>query len=189
MTFAEWRRKHPFSSRLLDLLPGALIIILGVVFSVLMVSATGNKQDLTPREATLFQAISHGLGVVGSFVIGNKSARAAAQDVVRPHARSAFRRIVSLYRALGRFSDEIESRRIFLRSVGDETGKVDGAHIEAALDLLLVQVTEQIGTANDAMDDWRDLVPDEVQAIEDQASESATTASSGQGDKGTGMAS
>ncbi len=36
----------------------------------------------------------------------------------------------------------------------------------AVLDLLFVQINEQIGTADDAMEDWRDIVPDEVAELE-----------------------
>jgi hypothetical protein len=42
-------------------------------------------------------------------------------------------------------------------------------HIDSSLDVLAAQVLEQIGTANDAMEDWRDLVPEEVAEIEAQA--------------------
>jgi hypothetical protein len=41
----------------------------------------------------------------------------------------------------------------------------------AALDLLFVQINEQIGTADDAMEDWRDIVPDEVAELERRATE------------------
>jgi hypothetical protein len=39
-------------------------------------------------------------------------------------------------------------------------------HAIAVLDLLFVQISEQIGTADDAMEDWRDIVPDEVAELE-----------------------
>jgi hypothetical protein len=41
--------------------------------------------------------------------------------------------------------------------------------VNGQLAILSALITEQIGTADDALDDWRDIVPDEVEAIEQQA--------------------
>ena len=37
--------------------------------------------------------------------------------------------------------------------------------VSLCMDTLSAQVLEQIGTANDAMDDWRDILPDEVDKV------------------------
>ena len=42
-------------------------------------------------------------------------------------------------------------------------------HARASLMLLEHMVVEQIGTVDDALEDWRDLVPEEVAAIEEAA--------------------
>lgn len=149
--------------------PGGGLVVAAVIFSILMVRDADDAK-LSDLELTLFQSIALGLGLLGSFWVGRTSASAAAEDVIRPHARSAFRRLLSLYRALARLLDSVDARRAFLRRVAeDDVVSVD--HVEQALDLLATQVTEQIGTANDAMEDWRDLVPDEVEEVEAKASE------------------
>jgi signal transduction histidine kinase len=93
---------------------------------------------------------------------------------MRASARSAFRRVTRLYEAFGRLVDSIEDRRQLLQEQLVSSNPNDLHSVEAALDLLRVQVTEQLGTANDAMDDWRDLVPDQVEELERRARERQT---------------
>ena len=50
----------------------------------------------TPVENTLFQIVIAVTGLLGSYIFGKNSARAAALDVIRPHARAAFRRVTTL---------------------------------------------------------------------------------------------
>jgi hypothetical protein len=151
----------------------------GLVAIAVVVSAgtviTAMDRALTTLELTLFQVISLSLGLTGSYVFGRYSAHAAARDVIRPHARSAFRRVLSLYGALQRYAVAVEERRAVLTEISrNHDGSVPIQHVETALALLSAQVIEQIGTAGDAMEDWRDLVPDEVEKIERRAKEAAS---------------
>lgn len=123
---------------------------------------------MTQRETVLFQIIEVALTLYGAFFVGQKSARAAASEVVRPHVRSAFRRLLSLYQALGRLQSSIDDRRSFLDG-NSKKGMVDLVHVGQQLDILAVQVVADLATADDAMEDWRDLVPDEVAKIEEAA--------------------
>ena len=100
----------------------------------------------------LFQVVALGAGLVGSYIVGKNAARAGALDVVRPHARAAFRRVTALYKSLYRLSVKIEELK--------EEGPDD------RLDLIQALVNEHISTGQDAMEDWRDLVPEEVEEIE-----------------------
>lgn len=147
-------------------LPAALIAG-SVVFSAVMVlNAAFGPERLSSLELMLYQVIIFLLGLTGSYLFGQESAQAAAREIVRPHAVSAFRRVVSLYEALGRFTVSIEERRSQLTRVANKAdGSVPIPLVDASLDLLITQVTEQIGTANDAVADWRDIVPDEVERI------------------------
>jgi hypothetical protein len=141
-------------------------VVLGIAVAVYVVIVSGQRQ-LSQLEFALFQIIEVALTLVGAFFVGQRSASAAAGDVVRPHARSAFRRLTSLYEGLGRLSNSIAERREFIARVANRNrASVDIAHVESQLDILAVQVTAEIATANDAMEDWRDLVPDEVARLE-----------------------
>ncbi len=142
----------------------AVLFGLGTAIYVVL---TSGERPLSQRETALFQIIEVGLTLVGAFFVGQRSANAAAADIVRPHARSAFRRLTSLYEGLGRLGRSINDRRIFLGRVSNKTkSTVDMDHVEAQLDILAVQVIAELATANDAMEDWRDLVPDEVAKLE-----------------------
>lgn len=89
-------------------------------------------------------------------------------DIVRPHAKSAFRRVVSLYESLRRLLYTMEKLKTSL----------DGNHqaieaIERFQDL----VTEQLSTSGDTIEDWSDLVPDEVAKLKERATRESPTPS------------
>jgi hypothetical protein len=153
---------------------GVSLAAIAIIVSALAI-VTAVVRRLTILELTLFQVISLSLGLAGSYVFGKYSAHEAARDVIRPHARSAFRRVLSLYAALQRYAVAVEERGAILTQISwDYGGSVPMQHIDAALALLSAQVIEQIGTAGDAMEDWRDLVPDEVERIERRATEATS---------------
>jgi len=128
-------------------IPLALVsaAVLVAVFSII-VSAI---RSLSSLENTLLWVISLALSLVGSFYIGKESASEAVHELIRPHARSAFRRLMSLYGSLSRVATEIAI------SKSPESQKLLIAKLEAI-------VVEQLATADDALEDWRDIAPDEV---------------------------
>ena len=105
-------------------------------------------RSMSPVENTLFQVLISATGLLGSYIFGKNSARAGAL----PHARAAFRRVFALYSSLYRLSDRIEE----LKNEGPDH----------RLDLVQALVNEHIATGQDAIEDWRDIVPDEVKEIE-----------------------
>lgn len=136
-------------------------IALAIVTVVVASAKTPNRPA-----AALLQALTLLLTIGASFAVGRASARVAAEDLLRPHARSAFRRGFGLYLAFGRLNQSIQERQLLIQEATNEDGTVDSRYVSMALDLLRAQVIEQIGTANDALGDWRDIVPDEVRAVE-----------------------
>ena len=113
-------------------------------------------RNLTGLENVLLQIFSLGIGLIGSYVLGRESAKEAAKDLVKPHARSAFRRLLSLYRSLSRLALAIQSAR---------TANNSDQISSAVLDKLEGIVIEQIATADDALEDWRDIVPEDVEEL------------------------
>ena len=103
-------------------------------------------RSMSAVESTLFQVLISGTGLLGSYVFGKNSA------VAKPHARAAFRRVLGLYISLYRLSDKIEE----LKEEGPDH----------RLDLIQALVHEHIATGQDAIEDWRDIVPEEVEEIE-----------------------
>ena len=76
----------------------------------------------------------------------------AGREVIKPHARSAFRRLFSLYMSISRVASIISMSKDPENSHGT-LGKVE------------VIVREQLATADDALEDWRDIVPEEVDEL------------------------
>lgn len=131
-------------------IPLFLICVAFVVAGFSIYIAT--QRTLTSLENTLLQAFSLIAGLIGSFYFGKQSAVDAARDIIKPHARSAFRRLISLYESLSRVGVEIEN------SKSNQSELVTIAKLEAI-------VIEQLATADDALEDWRDIVPDEVEEL------------------------
>ena len=75
----------------------------------------------------------------------------AAQETVRLHTRPAFRRVLDLYISLGRLSDRIREYK-----AEDPDNRLNV--IEAIVD-------EQLGTMDSALEDWRDIIPEDVEEI------------------------
>lgn len=113
-----------------------------------MVVSSTNK-SLTPLEGTLFQIITLFLSVVWG-------AQYAARQP-QPHARSAFRRVMSLYNSLARIRVHIQA--------APSIYQIDG-EAKLALHMLDKIVEEQISTATDAVADWQDMLDKaEIDAI------------------------
>ncbi len=106
----------------------------------------------TPSEVALFQLGILITGLYSSYIFGRNSAQAGAREVIRPHARSAFRRVTALYNSLFSLSIKIE--------------ELKGEEPDHRLDLIQALVDEHYQTGKDAMEDWRDIVPEEVEEIE-----------------------
>ncbi len=106
----------------------------------------------TPFEAGFLQILILLTGLWGSRIIGKQSALQAAQDMIRPHAGSAFKRVLALYDSLISLSSRIENL------------KEEGA--DHRLNLVQALVDEQIRAGKDAVDDWRAIAPEEVAEIE-----------------------
>lgn len=92
-----------------------------------------------------------GAGLSGSFWLGRSSAAEAARDVIRPHARSALRTILALRDSLFRLSIRIEE---YKQDANDDQ-----------LDTIQSIVHEQIPICGSAVEDWRDVVPDDVDEV------------------------
>jgi hypothetical protein len=136
---------------------GIVLIIMSVLVAILFAGIAAIR-PLTGLENVLLQVISLFLGMVGSYVLGRESASDAARELIKPHAKSAFRRLLSLYYGLSRLVQAIQTVRMTNSS----------EKISSILDKLEVMVIDQIRTADDALDDWHDIVPEDVDQIRDQ---------------------
>ncbi len=134
-----------------------VLIGLGILALVILVCIAATR-DLSGLESVLLQIILLAIGSSISFFAGHRSAREAAREIIKHRARSAFRRLLSLYRSLSRAAAAIDSSQ---SSKSDENYHVLLARLEEI-------VAYQLMTADDALEDWRDIVPEDVKELEEK---------------------
>ena len=132
-------------------------VLSAIAFAIFMVIISSNR-PLSPLETILFQLLvlvaGLGGGLFGSYKFGQSSAARAARDVMRPHARSALRSVIVLYRGIERLSDAIESLK---RDEPDTR----------SLELLQYVVYDQLSAADSAIADWRDIIPEDFADVDE----------------------
>ena len=145
-----------------------LIVLIGLMVLLRLVYMIIDP-PLTDLENILLQIIFLAVGCVASYVFGRQSARDAAREIIKSHARSAFRRLIFLYLTLRHAANMIESSQ---SSESREEYHVVLARLEEI-------VTAQLLTADDALEDWNDIVPEDVEELK-QKLESEDTMEDGQ---------
>lgn len=120
--------------------------------------------------AGLLQSATLFFTVWASVLLGKEAFASTSGKSIPPQARSAFRRVKNLYAALGRQRDAIDAEMARLDGLRDasQPDLVDFEHARMGLITLKYLVVEQINTADDAMTDWREIVPDEVALIDEE---------------------
>lgn len=148
---------------------GPLALVGAVAVSIFKIWLSGER-SLSQTELALFDALTLVISVIGAIWIGQQVEQGQARQLIGPHGRSAFRRATSIFQALRRFERQIQTQRESLptRTVD---GRVDVAIVEMAFDVFAAQVGEQVMAASHAMEDWRDIVPEDVEEMERQARE------------------
>ncbi len=133
----------------IDLLSAILALACFGLVIVMIVVSSG--RELTSLEEILFQVVILATGISASWRIGRSSA-------LRNHARPVFRRVLDIHIGLYNLSDMVQ---------GFKTQRPD-----PSLDVIDAVVSEQLRTARSAIEDWRDISPEDVEDIEVQARES-----------------
>ena len=129
----------------------ALLIFVALAISALVVYISTTRA-LTAVESIIWQVFALTTGLASSFIFGRQSAREAAKEIIKPHVQSAFRRLDTLYRSLSRAADVIESPQ---NTDSPEDYKVALARLEEI-------IAQQLMAADDALEDWKDLTPENV---------------------------
>jgi len=133
------------------------VLVVLVIASVIGSLIIAFFRNLTPLESVLLQFLSLAAGLGGSYYFGLKTEGEAAKTLVEPSARSAIRRVYSIYSGLSQVLYEIES------------GRVEERDDAVTLQILEAIVMGQIQTVDDALEDWRQFAPDAVLEIETRA--------------------
>ncbi len=137
---------------------GFVVIALGILALLIYFVYLTATQSLTNLESVLLQLIFFATGFGVSSWIRQKSLENAVSEAIKPQARSALRRLSSLYASLSRASIE-------LKSLNDTASSEHFRVIFAKLDAI---VTEQINTSEDALEDWKDVVTEDVDELKQE---------------------
>lgn len=133
-----------------------ILLILSLILAGIYIYI-GSIRTLTSFEGVLFQFLILASGLLSSYIFGKQSAKEAAKEIIKPHARSAFRRLISLYGGLSRIANLIAD--------------TPECKSEKENELLIAKIKEivisQISTADDALKDWEDVVPEEVEELKE----------------------
>jgi hypothetical protein len=131
-----------------------------------------SRKDMTNLDNGLLQFIFFSVGIAVAYIFGRWSIASAAAEVVKPHGRKAVRRIVNLAQALQSFGIVLSDLRVLASATADRNqGLVPIDEVDRVLDVLDNNLATQLRTVADAIEDWRDIVPEEVEAIEQRARE------------------
>lgn len=161
---SDQRKKEP--SALTRALASEWPILAGTVAWVVFVLwALSRPGENTSLDAGL-QVGALVLSVYASYRFGSRQAAESGAERIRPHARSAFRRVLTIYGGIGRVVRAAQREREHLTGLADGAGKVRLLDADNSLRLLEAIAAEQARTADDALSDWRDIVPDEVAKVE-----------------------
>lgn len=132
-----------------------LIIVIGIGYFV------AKYEKITPLEITLLQILEI---VCTSFSAGYFATRLAEKNS-QDRAKLALRRVVTIYRFFPNLISSIQKQQSFLKTVTEKNNKIDMGYIDQAFGSIVDQTYQQINTVNDAVDDWKDLVPDPEKVV------------------------
>jgi hypothetical protein len=129
----------------------------------------------SPNRSTvaMLQVVTLLLSIGTSIYAGRQSALKSAQELLRPHAKSAYRRTLSLSVLNRRFSQKLDEYDQRLDDLADpNTGAISATHVHMSVDLFRVMAADLATTIGDALWDWKDILPEELEQLEALSKES-----------------
>lgn len=125
-----------------------------------------SRDESTNLENGLLQFILFAAGVMFSFYSGRQTVRATTQEVLRPHGTKSVRRLLTLLAGIQTFSVVIDQERIAIEDAADpEANTVSLAAATHSFNVIQSHIPGEIRTVGDALEDWRDVVPEQVDEL------------------------
>jgi hypothetical protein len=151
----------------------AVLILFGLL--ALTIYVTG-RDDTTNRESALWTFILWMFSLALSFYFGRVSVKNAAAEIVRPQARGAARRLVTLGQGIVGFSEMVELNRQAAGDLADKnSGVVPLTQVEHSFGVMDLYMRGQLQAVAAALEDWREFEPKIVNEIlNEMRSEAAT---------------
>lgn len=137
---------------------GALAALAALLAFTLIVTG---KDDATNTETALWTFILFAVGIAVAFYFGKKSTAEAARDIVRPQAKAAARRLVTLGAGLAAIKAVLDRHRRAAQLTADrEGGDVPVEDFNLAYDSIEIHIDLQKQMVVDALEDWRHFDPE-----------------------------
>ena len=152
----------PARSNRVLLLAGVVLLVVSAVLQ----AWSAVDRDMTRLEAALLQSVSIVLAAAASYVIASFSFRQSLHDALRLYSGPAMRRVFSIAVGLRGTVQVLQDRRAGLGEGGRRS--VPNSEVALMLDAAENMLRAQIQAAVDAIEDWKDLVPEEFAKIEEQ---------------------
>ena len=131
------------------LIPPILFIFASLILTSILVY-TSHGREFSNLENMMIQIFFSLAGIGGSYLLGKTMSEDMAQESIKLHAKPAFRRVVSHYESLSRMARHLESNTTSTKQT---------------LELFKYVLYEQIQTVDHSIEDWKDIVPDEVERV------------------------
>lgn len=138
------RRSYRRSSYMINFWVG-LVLVVGAIAYMAWRIGVQSERPVTSQEEAVGELLALIGGIAGSYM--------ASRSALRSHARSAFRRLLSMYDGLGEIA----------RMAEDETPE----DRELALAKISGIARVHYRTASDALQDWSDLAPQQVAELQE----------------------
>jgi hypothetical protein len=139
-------------------------VVLGIVLAAGTFAAVIGDNALA---GGVLQALAIGFSAWGSYLYAQLSAAAADRDLIRARAKPAFRRMRTLAQGLARQQQAIADEMERLEGLSDVSSRsIELELVRSAMIRLEAMVIEQVVSSTDALEDWRDLAPEQVAEIE-----------------------
>ena len=116
-----------------------------------------SKRDLTSLESVQFQVFSLIIGCGVSIWVGKEKNRKESEDTLKSKAREATRYLVSLSKSI------LRARFIASAGLSHELESSEDFHVIRGA--LIATSTEQFDRANEALENWRDILGDEFEVL------------------------
>ena len=128
-----------------------LFVAIGAVVAVTFYSAEHPSDPILPA---IFQVLILSISIYSTHLIAQQSVRVAAQELIRERAKSALRRIQSISHTHLLLDSKINRSR--------------GARpAQELLGLVRFALACEMKVLDDAIEDWRDILPEDLKSIEE----------------------
>lgn len=126
-----------------------------------------SEEPPSALNVALLEVISLVFTIVLAFLFGHLYSASAASAKLRAQGRSSFRHLLDLFSALQALGGSVAAERASLDDLALQRGDaIPHREVARTLDVLEVQVLSQLWTASSVMEDWRDILPEEVESLE-----------------------